>query len=228
MRIPFEQAVYGSFTFWNRGYGVLAHSAGCRPEWLAELRNVCQRYGEPPTAATRSGGFFALPLASGPWLIAGVHSHGCDDLGRPGAMAFHALFVGRWAYRLAGSDPFAFEHEIRGDWCESDQHRALPRGHLSCRLTGRPLPSAGDNPHAASIVTALIQRRRVLVQSSTPIGALARDVWGRLPGRVRLRASVATWAFDTGNNFDLVALPKLRGIALDTSDVMFGVTDLAK
>ena len=50
MTLHFEQAVYGSFPFWNRGYGVLAHSAGCRPEWLAELRHVCQRYGEPPAA----------------------------------------------------------------------------------------------------------------------------------------------------------------------------------
>ena len=52
MTIRFEQAVYGSFPFWNRGYGVLAHSTGCRPEWLAELRDVCQRYGEPPTGRT--------------------------------------------------------------------------------------------------------------------------------------------------------------------------------
>jgi hypothetical protein len=228
MRISFEQAVYGSFAFWNRGYGVLAHSAGCRPEWLAELRDVCQRYGEPPTGAAASGGFFALPLKSGPWLIAGVRCHGCDDLGRPGALAFHALFVGKWAYRLAGSDPFAFEKKIRGDWCEQDQHRPLPRGQLSFSLTRRRRPTAGESPQMASIVMALIERRRVLVQSSTPIGALAHDVWGRLPGRVRMRASVATWAFDTGNDFDLAALPKLRGIALDTSDVMLTATGLAK
>src|SRR5262249_13403910 len=100
MRIPFEQAVYGSFPFWKRGYGVLTHSAGCRPEWLAELRSVCQRYGEPPSGAAQSAGFFALPLECGPWLIAGIHSLGFDDLGRPGALGFHALFVNRWAYRL--------------------------------------------------------------------------------------------------------------------------------
>jgi hypothetical protein len=228
MRIRFEQAVYGSFPFWNRGYGVLAHSQGCRPEWLAELRTVCQRYGEPSTGATPSGGFFALRLQCGPWLFAGVRSLGCDDLGRPGAMSFHALFVGRWAYRLAGNDPFAFEDEIRGDWCESDQGRALPRGQLSCRLTGRSRRSArGETPQADSIVTALSQRRRVLVQSSTPIGGLAREVWSRLPGRVRRRASVATWAFDTGNDFDMIALPKLNGIVLDSSDLMLSATGLA-
>jgi hypothetical protein len=228
MRISFEQAVYGSFAFWNRGYGVLAHSAGCRPEWLAELRNVCQRYGEPPTGAAASGGFFALPLKSGPWLIAGVQSQGCDDLGRPGALAFHALFVGRWAYYLAGCDPFAFEQKVRGLWCEKDQHRTLPRGQLRFSLTSRPAPSAAESPQVASIVTALKARRRALVQSNAPIGALAREAWRRLPGRVRMRASVATWAFDTGNDFDLVALPKLKGISLDTSDVMLTATGLAK
>ena len=224
MRIWFEQAVYGSFAFWNRGYGVLAHSGGCRPEWLAELRAVCKRYGEPPTGATASGGFFALPLKCGPWLIAGVRSHGCDDLGRPGAMAFHALFVGRWAFRLAGGDPFAFEHEIRGDWCEADQHGTLPSGQLSWRLTGRPRrPTSGESPLAVAVATAISQRRRVVVQSSTPIGALAREVWSRLPGRARRRASVATWAFDTGNDFDLVAVPKLNGIVPTTSDVMLAL-----
>jgi hypothetical protein len=228
MRIPFEQAVYGSFAFWNRGYGVLTHSAGCRPQWLAELRSVCQRYGEPPTGAARSDGFFALPLECGPWLIAGAHSLGFDDLGRPGALAFHAVFVSRWAYCLAGGDPFAFEPVIRADWSESDQRRVLPQGQLSCRLFGSPRVPAVEGLHVDTITTALIQRRRVLVQSSAPIGALAREVWGRLPWRVRVRASVATWAFGTGNEFDLVALPKLNGITVDSSDVMLSATGLAK
>jgi hypothetical protein len=63
----------------------------------------------------------------------------------------------------------------------------------------------------------------VVVQSSAPIDALARDVWSRLPGRVRNRASVATWAFDTANGFDLVALPRLNGSELDRSDVMLAL-----
>jgi hypothetical protein len=220
MRLLFEQAVYGSFSFWNRGYGVLAHSEGCRPEWLAELRNVCQRYGEPPTGADHVDCLFSLRLKSGPWLIAGVHSQGCDDRGRPGALAFHALFVNRWAYRWAGGNPFAFAHEIRGDWCAEDQHRSLPRGQLSCRLTRPTRTTAGESTQVASIVSALTQRRRVVIQSSTPINTLARNVWSRLPGRVRMRTSVATWAFDTANDFDLVALPKLTGIVVDTADVM--------
>ena len=91
---------------------MLARSAGCRPEWLAELRTACQRYGEPPTGAAQADGLFALRLESGPWMIVGVHPQGCDDRDRPGALAFHALFVGRWAYRWAGADPFAFAGAI--------------------------------------------------------------------------------------------------------------------
>ena len=38
--------------------------------------------------------------------------------------------------------------------------------------------------------------------------------------RVRLRASVATWAFDNANRFDLVALPKLAGLTREVSDLI--------
>ena len=58
------------------------------------------------------------------------------------------------------------------------------------------------------------------MQSAGPIDALARDVWRALPFRVRLRASVATWAFDNANRFDLVALPKLAGLAREPSDLI--------
>ena len=50
------------------------------------------------------------------------------------------------------------------------------------------------------------------MQSAGPIDAMARAVWRALPFRVRRRASVATWAFDNANRFDLVALPKLAGV----------------
>ena len=146
----FEQAVYGSFPFWNRGYGVLAHSPGCRPEWLAELRTVCQRFGEPPAGTPHVEGLFALRLRSGPWLVAGVHSQGCDDRGRPGALAFHGLFIGRFAYAWAGSDPFAFKHQIRHNW------------------RGRPGSSPTDRPNEALAKTS--DKRR-----DGPRAASARD-----------------------------------------------------
>jgi len=91
--IRYEQAVYGSFPFWDRGYAILAQSPGCRPEWVAELRAACQRFGDRPAGVSTVGGLFALRMSSGPWMIVGVGSPGSDDRGRPGALAFHALFV---------------------------------------------------------------------------------------------------------------------------------------
>jgi hypothetical protein len=226
VKIRFEQAVYGSFPFWRRGYAVLSQSVGCRPEWLAELRTVCQRYGEPPAGAIEADSLFALRLRCGPWLIVGVHPQGCDDQDRPGALAFHALFVGRWAYRWASAYPFAFAAAMRRDWTSADRDRNLPAG--SCHVIGTETtspsnPAVDYDPRLAPIVRALTQGRRVVVQSSEPIDRLARSVWRALPRQVCRRASVATWAFDNANHFDLVALPKLAGLELDSSDLILAL-----
>jgi len=217
----FEQAVYGSFPFWNRGYAVLAESAGCRPDWLAEMRTACQRYGEPSSGASKADSLFALRLHCGPWMIVGAYPRGTDDHDRPGALAFHALFVSRWAYRWAGADPFVFAGALRRDWCPGDQHRSLPAGSCTPHDSQmRASPDSDDDPRLPAIVMALTQGRRVLVQSAEPIDGLARRVWRALPVSVRRRATVATWAFDNANHFDLVALPKLAGVALQATDLI--------
>jgi hypothetical protein len=225
-KIRFEQAVYGSFPFWHRGYSLLCHSEGCRPEWLTEMRAVCQRYGEPPMGASDADSVFVLQLNCGPWMITGVRPLGFDDHDRPGAMAFHAIFVGRWAYRWAGADPFAFTEAIRREWTPEDQDRRLPAGVCTLGATSKTAgskPTADVDPRLPLVVSALIEGRRVVVQSGEPIDDLARSVWPRLPHNVRLRTSVATWAFDNANNFDFVALPKLVGVALDPSDVVVAI-----
>jgi hypothetical protein len=228
LKVRFEQAVYGSFSFWNRGYSVLARSAGCRPEWLAELRSVCQRYGEPPWGAAEADSLFALRLQSGPWMIVGVHPQGHDDQDRPGALAFHALFVGRWVYWRTGADPFAVAGALQREWSAKDQERILPQGCWTIPPSDRPaadpsLATGNVDERLAAIVAALTQGRRVVVQSSEPIDELARGVWRALPFRVRRRVTVATWAFDNANHFDLVALPKLAGVALRPSDLILAL-----
>jgi hypothetical protein len=220
VQIRFQQAVYGSFPFWHRGYGVLAQSAGCRPQWIAELRTICQRYGEPPATMPQFDSLFALPMKCGPWVIAGVHSLGHDDRDRPGALAFHALFVSRWAYRSAGADPFIFAAALRKDWSPTDQDQSLPEGSLTIRRSFLSWPEVAANGPTASIVTALAERRRVIVKSIDPIDGLARNIWRALPYHVRRRAAAATWAFDNANHFDLVALPKLEGVPLRASDLI--------
>ena len=124
VRVRFEQAVYGSFAFWDRGYALLAQSPGCRPEWLAEFLTACQRHGEPRGGAAEAPGLFALRLESGPWIVVGVSPQGQDDRGRPGALAFHALFVSPRDYRKAGHVPFGLRGALRGDW--TAETRTLP------------------------------------------------------------------------------------------------------
>jgi hypothetical protein len=224
--VRLEQAVYGSFPFWDRGYAVLAHSAGCRSEWIAELRTACQRCGEPPAGQFPAESLFALRLHSGPWTIVGVHPQGCDDQGRPGALAFHALFMSRWAYRWIDADPFAFAGALRRDWTAADKDRQLTAVTWSAATRSRAAASIsddGDDPRLAQIVAALSQGRRVVVQSTEPIDGLARSIWSALPRSIRRRATVATWAFDNANQFDLVGVPKLAGVALNPADLVFAL-----
>jgi hypothetical protein len=229
IKVRFEQSVYGSFPFWNRGYGLLARSAGCRPEWLAALKTVCQRYGEPPAGLLESDAFFAIRLERGPWMMVGVYPQGRDDQDRPGALAFHALFVGHWAYCRSGADPFAFTDALRRDWSRADLDTTLPTGCLTIPRWGlgppAPHPATLSDERLIPIIRALVQKRRVAVQATEPIETLARVVWQALSLRVRLRSSVATWAFDNANRFDLAALPKVAGVAHGASDLILARED---
>ena len=114
---------------------------------------------------------------------------------------------------------------LRRDWSPADLDATLPPGRAI-----DPPGATGASSDPAAPVDGRAARpdrrrrcasgRRVAVQSAGPIDALARDVWRALPFRVRLRASVATWAFDNANRFDLVALPKLAGVAREPSDLI--------
>ena len=177
-------------------------------------------FGEPPPHCVERVGLFAFRLRSGPWLVAGVYPQGCDDQGRPGALAFHAVFVGRWAYRCAGGNPFAFASTLRSDWGSGDQDRVLPAIEVPVQWNRR---SHARDPRSAMIATALTHGRQVVVRSTEPIEGLARSVWHLLPYRVRCRASLATWAFDNANQFDLVALPTPSGSGLDASEIVVSI-----
>jgi hypothetical protein len=219
--VRYEQAVYGSFPFWNRGYAVLARSAGCRPEWVDALRLAAQRFGEAPTGIAGKECLFATRLARGPWMIAGVFPQGCDDRGRPGALAFHAVFVGHWAYRWVGANPFVFAPVLRGDWSASDEETPLPSGRLAKQGQGAELAHAGiEDGRIDQIVSALTRGQRVLIPSAEPVTGLAHAVWIKLPGRIRCRTSVATWAFGNANRFDMVAVPRLACIDASPSDLV--------
>ena len=80
-----------------------------------------------------------------------------------------------------------------------------------------------DDPRLPQIVEALSQGRRVVVQIKRADRWTGEKSLARVARFHRCRATVATWAFDTANPFDLVGLPKLAGIALNPSDLILAL-----
>jgi len=217
--IRYEQAVYGSFPFWSRGYAMLAASPGCLPEWRDAMRGACQRFGERPAGVDRFRSRFTLPLSRSAWMIVQVDSSGRDDHGRPGALVFHALFVSSWSHRRAGGAPWAFAPAFRTDWTAADQDAILPQGSFK---PARPETATTEplDPRVEPIVEALSRRRRVVVQTPSPADELFQAVWRQLPGSTRRRTSIATWAFGNANPFDLLAAPRLGALRLDGRELV--------
>ena len=215
--IRYEQAVYGSFPFWDKGYAILARSPGCRDEWLADLKAACQRFGERPPHAAEAGGLIAIRLPSGPGAIVRPSPQGSDDRGRPDALAFHALFLSGSDYRKAGAFPFELARLLRTDWMAADT--SLASGTVAVGPIPAPVPPPVGDERASRIARALARGRRVAIEADGPIDALARTVWLALPIRRRARLGLATWTFANGNRHDLAALPRLAGVALDSSYV---------
>jgi hypothetical protein len=138
-----------------------------------------------------------------------MFSRGVDDRGRPGATVFHGLFVTPRDYRAAGASPFQFEKYLESDWMEDS-------------TIGTAVWTAPENvierepsDHARRIASALTKGRRVVIESPAPIDGLAREVWSVLSRPIQSRTSIATWAFANGNQFDLLAVPRLAGVVLD-------------
>lgn len=213
--VRFEQAVYGSFAFRDDGYAMLAQSPGCRAEWLAEFRAACQKFGERPAGTGDFPGLFALKLPSGVWAVVGVSPQGRDDRGRPGALAFHGLFLTPREYRKAGNGPFRLAPAIRAEW--PGPVDALPKGVL--KLVQDPETPGHPDSRASAVATALAKGGRVAIEADRPADKLAGDVWAGLPLHVREGLSVATWTFGNANAFHLCAVPKLAGLAPDPSYV---------
>ena len=233
-QVRFEQAVYGSFPFRQGEYAPLAHSSGCRPEWLAAFASACQNFGEPSRASSRfDRAVFCLPIRKrGPWLIVGVSPSGDDDRGRPGALGFHGLFVAEKEFRKIGFNPFVLNEALRSEWSADTKFEPgsiPPRSHAprenAARDASSRTPTEGsqeckdedDVAKARRIVATLKTGRRVAIESAAPIPELAETVWSALPQKERRRKSVATWAFANGNRFDLVAVPRLELVEWDES-----------
>ncbi|MFO0956023.1 MAG: hypothetical protein U0800_01005 [Isosphaeraceae bacterium] len=200
MYIGFEQAVYGSFPFWDRGYDMLAKSPDCRPEWLAWLRETCPKVGQPP-AGSPIHGLFALKADRKTWAIVGLSDQGTDDRGRPGAMAFHALFVGRRDYERLGALPFLMAPYLQSSWPAGT--RELPAGRAEIVVAGE---RSSPSDEAARVAADLRRGHRRVIPAQGPIDDLARQVWLALPIRNRRASTLATWSFAEGLGCDLQAI----------------------
>lgn len=212
-QIRYEQAVYGSFPFWDRGYALLARSDGCRPEWIRGFEEACQRYGEPPPGLSADGAAFATVLPNGgPWLVVGVGSTGRDDRGRPGALAFHGLFVHDRELRRARAGPLVLLGALRREW--GPESAALMAG--TCKVETSGGPAEGDAVLADRLARALAAGRRVAIEATEPITDLALAVARAGGDRLRRRrCAIATLTFSDANHFGLFATPQLDLLPAD-------------
>lgn len=206
--LAFEQAVYGSFPFWHRGYDLLGHSPGCRPAWISAMKWTCQHLGERLRGVAPPGGLVTRWLDDGTWLILHPFSPGTDDVGRPDAVAFHAVFLSPKGARSARFDPFRFHSIFRDDW--GPEETAPAPGMVSLRSRDRC--EGSDDPRIPLVVEALGKGRRVLVEAVEPIDRLTSLVWQVLPKRLRQKRTFVTWAYTDAVAFDLVGLPRLTGV----------------
>jgi hypothetical protein len=193
-----EQAVYGSFPFWSKGYGLLANSPGCRHEWVREFETVCQQFGEPISGVSGDGALLCKRLRHGPWLLVRVASQGADDRGRPGALAFHGLFLSSAEFSRIHFDPFLLMHFFRSDWTEATSLEPL------AITAAEPERESPEWPLAAELIG-----RGVVIESTAPIEDIARTTWRALRLRDRRANSFATLTFRDPLRFSLAAVPRI-------------------
>ena len=158
-----------------------------RGGWPSSARPASVMASGPPARPRR--GACSLRPAGGPWLIVGVSPQGRDDRGRPGALAFHALFVTPRDYARAGASPFGFAHLLRGDWTAGT--RSLPSGTAVIELPRPPDDLPDEQVGAAG--AGPVQGSPSHARGRRP--ALARQVWAALPSGTRrqLGRDVGLW-----------------------------------
>src|SRR5438552_2306325 len=102
--ISLEQAVYVSRA--GSDASLLARSPGFLDEWLPLAERLCAAFGERPPGLACPACVFAQPFGKRYVAVVQVVDQGADYAGRPAALAFHFLILGRSDYLTLGGDPF--------------------------------------------------------------------------------------------------------------------------
>ncbi len=191
-----EQAVYGSFPFRDQGYEILTSSPGCRQEWLTAFGRYCRDLGQPPSVVSPKVDrlLFARKIPSGPWVVALGSAQGCDDRGRPGAWAFHGLFLSGRDFRKLDFSPFALKPFL------------LEKFDPGMRLTSEALEPILPHEQApvfsnASMIRWVGRGKKLRRVSEIDTFASTDAFWKSLSARTRRKRSMSTWAFRADNPF---------------------------
>src|SRR5207249_371584 len=109
----------------SSGNSLLARSAGFREEWVPEAQRLCTGFGQRPAETPCPSAVFARPLEPGHVAVVRVADQGCDDAGRPLALAFHLLVLPRNFYQDLGGDPFLISEQFPPSWLARQELPAL-------------------------------------------------------------------------------------------------------
>lgn len=205
LTIECEQAIYGSFPFWDKGYALLAASPGCQPGWIDAFIKLCRSLGQPPGEASPDidSLLFTAPVAPGRWVIALGSAQGCDDRGRPGAWAFHALFLSHADYRRAGAWPQNFERYFKKTF-----HSGITLNQVSIEINTHITTSLHENSLVinSAITNEIRHQKKVRIIHETPTIQRFSEFLSRLPEKTRLRRSMTTMSFRHNTDFDIAAI----------------------
>jgi hypothetical protein len=207
-----EQALYGGQD--AGGYRFLARSPGFRDEWLAEAEQLCTGFGERPPGVACPASVFAQPLGKQHVAVVQVADQGTDDTGRPGALGFRLLVIGRAPYTNLIGDPFAVAERFPPPW--------QARGELpSLAWPTEPLPprtvaqvqkvlQRSEGPALLGGTQALVDGGRVIFERPAPDTELLQGLWTLLPTSTRSHLWPASFAFGNALGFDALVVPRVR------------------
>ncbi len=212
--ILIEQAVYGGHG--GGGYRFLARSPGFRDEWLPQAERLCAGFGERPAGVACPGCVFAQRFGRRHVAVVQVADQGADDAGRPGALGFRLLVLGRPAYEALRGDPFLIADQFPAPWHARGELPTLtwdagPPPPRTVEQVQEVLKREDDGPDLLGGAQVLVDGGRLVFQRPAPDTELLRGLWALLPTCTRCELWPASFAFGNALGFHALVLPRPPG-----------------